>query len=414
MYKQKIMRKYIVLLAIGIAIALAFTILPGIMRKSSQASAEIEPIEEADEVAEVFNTYKEQNIKLIDYSKNFFVHILNGVMPAAKVSYEKSTGGKLPDFFTSALSSLADGANLDLANPRTYFKFVYTAFSQYDPPEDTVAIDDKATLPDITDFENAPEGAIYFKEDQEYILEQQEQSPINNEGGGIVTEAPSEAVDDPEKLAFEKKAPEVFIYHSHTSESYMPISTGNFHTMDDKYNVLSVGRIMTQVLEKQYKYKVLHDKTYHDTVSYAYSYANSLISLKENINKHKSLKVFLDVHRDGFSSSLKQEQIDERKKGYTVKVDKKDAARVMLVIGKQNPNYEELEKFAVYIKKKMDKLYPGLFLRIDKKDAKYNQYVSDYSMLIEIGCSYNTIEEANYTAELMGIVMGEVLKDLGK
>jgi hypothetical protein len=35
-------------------------------------------------------------------------------------------------------------------------------------------------------------------------------------------------------------------------------------------------------------------------------------------------------------------------------------------------------------------------------------------MLVEVGCSYNTIEEANYTAQLVGNVIGDVIKDLEK
>ena len=85
----------------------------------------------------------------------------------------------------------------------------------------------------------------------------------------------------------------------------------------------------------------------------------------------------------------------------------------MLVIGDGNPNYKELEKFVAYIKKKMDKLYPGLYIKTDKKTrGKYNQYFSNYSTLIEIGCMLNTVDEAAYSAELMANVIGEVLKDL--
>lgn len=60
----------------------------------------------------------------------------------------------------------------------------------------------------------------------------------------------------------------------------------------------------------------------------------------------------------------------------------------------------------------MDKLYPGLYLKTERANSKYNQYFSNYSMLIEIGCMLNTAEEANYSAELMGNVMGEVLMEL--
>jgi stage II sporulation protein P len=61
----------------------------------------------------------------------------------------------------------------------------------------------------------------------------------------------------------------------------------------------------------------------------------------------------------------------------------------------------------------MDKLYPGLLMKIDVKSrGKYNQYFSNHSMLVEIGCMLNTTKEARYSAELFGNVLGEVIKDL--
>jgi stage II sporulation protein P len=124
------------------------------------------------------------------------------------------------------------------------------------------------------------------------------------------------------------------------------------------------------------------------------------------------LKVILDLHRDAFEVRTEAEKA-AKKAEYTTTINNKNAARIMLVIAKGNPNYAELEKFAVYLKKKMDKLYPGLYLKIDVKGrGKYNQYFSNHSMLVEIGCMLNTIEEAKYSAQLFGRVLGEVIKDL--
>ena len=40
----------------------------------------------------------------------------------------------------------------------------------------------------------------------------------------------------------------------------------------------------------------------------------------------------------------------------------------------------------------------------------YNEYLCNGSLLIEVGTDANTIEEAEYTAELLGNVLYEVLK----
>jgi hypothetical protein len=63
--------------------------------------------------------------------------------------------------------------------------------------------------------------------------------------------------------------------------------------------------------------------------------------------------------------------------------------------------------------KRQDKLYPGLFFKIDVKSrGKYNLYFSNHSMLVEVGCMLNTTDEAQFSAELFSRVLGEVINDL--
>ncbi len=370
------------------------------------------------DTAEVFNYDIEKRIKLEEYSWNFYIQLLNTVLTSAKTSYEIDYGCPMPGFFASTASRLTDGLHTDMSNPITYLNFAFTAFSQYDSKdlkqaglsggEESVSYTD-----DITDFEDAPEGALYFSEEDEYEAEGAAtavQSPASTpaQTPGII----ESAVGAPGKIALDKKTPQILVYHTHSTESYMPNTAGNYHSLSEKYNVVLVGNEFAKVMQDRYKYKVLHDTTKHDKESYAYSYANSLETVKKNINKYKSLKVILDFHRDAFD--VKTEAAKKAKKAeYTATINNKNAARIMLVIAKGNPNYAELEKFAVYLKKKMDKLYPGLFMKIDiKSRGKYNQYFSNHSMLVEFGCMLNTTEEARYSAELFAKVMGEVLDEL--
>lgn len=371
------------------------------------------------EVVEVFNIDIEKRFKLEEYSRNFSIQMLNIVITGAKVSYESEYSCSMPGLIASAASDLTDGLHTDISNPITYLNFAFTAFSQYDA-EDFENIgassndsSGNTSNNNITDFEDAPEGAIYFSEEDEYSAEGL--APVEQPTANTVVQTSQIAestIGLPSKVALDKKSPQILVYHTHSTESYMPNTAGNYHSLSEKYNVLLVGNEFTKVLQDKYKYKVIHDTTKHDIESYAYSYANSLETVKTNINKYKSLKIILDLHRDAFD--VKNEAAKKTKKAeYTATINKKNAARIMLVIAKGNPNYAELEKFAVYIKKKMDKLYPGLFMKIDVKSrGKYNQYFSNYSMLVEFGCMLNTTEEARYSAELFAKVMGEVLNDL--
>ncbi|HOE56557.1 MAG TPA: stage II sporulation protein P [Bacillota bacterium] len=367
---------------------------------------------------EVFNYDIKKKLELKRYSDNFYIQILNTVITGAKVSYEKDYGSPMPGLLASAVSSITDGLHTDISNPLTYLNIAFTAFSQYDPSVLTyegLNIGGSVNTPHITDFENAPEGAIYFSEEDEYKSEEliPGQQPMASDTAQA-SQTIRETIGIPGKIALDKKSPQILIYHSHSTESYMPNTAGNYHTLEEKYNVISVGNILTKEIQDKYKYKVLHDKTQHDKVSYAYSYSNSLITIKNSINKYKSIKVILDLHRDAFDADkyTYAEKI-AKKAEYTASINGKNAARIMLVIAQGNPNYDELEKFAVYIKRKMDILYPGLFLKIDVKSrGKYNQYFSNHSVLVEVGCMLNTIEEAKYSAELFSRVLGEVINDL--
>lgn len=371
------------------------------------------------DAVEVFNYDIEKRLKLVEYSNNLTIQLLNTVITSAKVSYERDYGCPMPGLLASTTSSMTDGLHTDLSNPITYLNMAFTAFSQYDPATLAYAGNSSSeptsntAPPNVTNFEDAPEGAIYFSEEDEYNAEglmpgQQPLTPAGTQASQIV----EETVGLPGKIELAKKSPQVLIYHSHAMESYMPSTEGNYHTLNEKYNVVGVGNALVKVLQDKYKLNVVHDKTYHDKQSYAYSYANSLVTVKNNLSRYTSLKVILDLHRDAFDVKTEAEK-KAKKAEYTATINKKSAARIMLVIAKGNPNYAELEKFAVYLKKKMDKLYPGLFMKIDVKSrGKYNQYFSNHSMLVEIGSMLNTTEEARYSAELFGKVLGEVIKDL--
>lgn len=353
---------------------------------------------------EVFDyTQDTNNIEKYSSSGSLYLNIINNTIPLAKTCYESRYGQKLPSFASTISGKLFNGMNFDINNPKTYFSFVFTAFSQYDPNNTQVAwSNDGKEFPNITNFEEAPEGAIYFSEEDEYMSSSADNSETTEDYGNL---------GDPARLEIEKKEVSILLLHTHSMESYSPFSVNNYHSLNDKENVILVGNIMTNVLESKYKYNVLHDTTRHDKVSYGDSYINSLNTIKSQLSKNKSIEVILDVHRDAFA--IKNETDAKNKKAeYTAKINGKNAARIMFVIGQNNPNYTELKKFAVYVEKKMDKLYPGLFFKVVTKQGKYNQYFKDHSMLIEVGCTQNTDAEAKYSAELMGNVLGEVLKEL--
>ena len=73
------------------------------------------------------------------------------------------------------------------------------------------------------------------------------------------------------------------------------------------------------------------------------------------------------------------------------------------------PDYWENLRFAAALASKIEELYPGLTRPILFDYRKYNMDLSPGLLLIEIGATGNTLLEAQYSAELLGNALAELL-----
>ena len=213
--------------------------------------------------------------------------------------------------------------------------------------------------------------------------------------------------------------PEVLIYHTHATEAYVEGDTGYFtkdhqaRTTDTSKNVVRVGEEIAKVLE-QNGIGVLHDKTLHDSPSYDAGYDNSEAAMKKYMEEYPTLKVFLDIHRD----AITKENGDKMKP--TVTIGGKKAAQLMIAAGCQDngvtgfPNWMQNMRFALRLQQSLETKYPGLTRPIYFVSKKYNEYLANGSLLIEMGSEGNTLEEAIYTGELLANALADVLRDLKK
>lgn len=217
-------------------------------------------------------------------------------------------------------------------------------------------------------------------------------------------------VEPPKTVALDHEKPYILLYHTHGTEAYLPITTGRFHTEKREYNVITIGEIIGRSLEEK-GHKLKHIDIYHDIPSYNQSYIRSLATIKEELNKNESIKVIFDIHRDGIegeSASTTKAQESAR-----ISINDKSVATFSLVIGPDNPNKEQLIKFANYIRHISEGMYPGLCKGIIMKPSgKFNQYVSDYYALIEVGSNLNTIEEAKESAKYIGEILHKVIESI--
>lgn len=230
----------------------------------------------------------------------------------------------------------------------------------------------------------------------------------NNDASEVVKiDIPPEINLKPVKLNKEKS--NVLIYHTHGTEAYLPITEGNFRTTKKEYNVVSIGEIISNGL-KEKDNNVIHVDKYHDIASYNESYAQSLKTAKDVLSKEKDIKIIFDIHRDAVGEKESEESANKR---FKTVIDGKEVARISLVIGPKNDNLEELKNFAFYIKYVSDQMYPGLLREIILKPyGRFNQYLSDYYALVEIGSNANTIDEAKETAKLVSNILDVVIKGI--
>ena len=208
-----------------------------------------------------------------------------------------------------------------------------------------------------------------------------------------------------------KKSDPILLYCSHTSETYKNSEnfrfeyTGNYRTNDASYNMLSVASIMANTL-KDRAFTTVFDTTPHDYTSYDNAYKNSLKTINTNLDKYSRFGVIIDVHRDAAA---------DLSFGPTTIVNGKSTAKLMLVVGVgydslPNEHWEENLALALKIAKLGEEMYPGLFRHILVRDARYNQHISPGSLLVEVGATGNTLEEAYYGARCFANILTKVYK----
>ncbi len=213
-----------------------------------------------------------------------------------------------------------------------------------------------------------------------------------------------------QKLSFKiekNNEPQVLIVHTHTTETFLPTDAKTYgvnhssRTTDNTKNMAAIGEIVAKKLNDA-GIKTLHDKTQHDYPQYNGSYSRSAETINKYLKKYKSIKIVLDLHRDSVTVS------GSDKAKLVTKINGKKAAQVMLVMGSQSgsiknhPNWQENLKLALRLQQTMETKYPTLARPLSLASSRYNQSLSKGAMLIEFGTDMNSLDEAKYSAELVG------------
>lgn len=224
-----------------------------------------------------------------------------------------------------------------------------------------------------------------------------------------------ESLNSPLTFEVQKNSdsPQVLIYHTHTSESYMDEDVDYFYesyysrTQNTDFSVVSVGNVLAEKLNEK-GIKTIHDTTVHDS-TYNGSYDRSAQTIESNMNDYKDIKVVLDIHRDAIGT-------DECKVKPVFTYNGKKGAQIMILSGCDYygemgfESWQNNLKFAMKLQNTAETMYPGMTRPLSFDYFAYNEYVCDGSLLIEVGAEANSIEQSEYTAELLANVIYEVLK----
>ena len=190
--------------------------------------------------------------------------------------------------------------------------------------------------------------------------------------------------------------PQILVYHTHSQEAYIDSRPNK-----EEDTVVGVGSVLVNILREKHGYNVIHDKTTYDVANgyedrnKAYNYAK--VGLENMLEKHPSIEVIIDLHRDDGAPR-------------TVVIDGKETAKIMLFNGlsrdqngplpnHDNPFVQDNLAFGFQLQLESFDLYPGFFMKNYLKCYRYNLHMRPKSLLIELGTVNNTLESAKNAME---------------
>ncbi|MDP4083685.1 MAG: stage II sporulation protein P [Bacillota bacterium] len=285
--------------------------------------------------------------------------------------------------------------NIKINDMRTFFERELPGFSEFNTKIQVAGVGtDITSLP----IESAPPMETLLTE------RQVSKDALNghNSNNNQPTPKPAETTNG-------KKV--VYIYHSHSWESYLPLlqqvqSPNDATSSNNTVNIVGVGDQLAMDLESK------GIGTEHSTVNAAeklhargwnannaYQYSRGIV--QEAMASNHDLKFFFDIHRDS-----------SRRDKTTVSINNKSYARLDFIVGEGNPNFKQNLELAKELHAAVEKKYPGLSRGVFSKDQSmgngvYNQDLSPRDILIEVGGVDNNLEELDNAVEAFANVFSE-------
>ena len=213
-------------------------------------------------------------------------------------------------------------------------------------------------------------------------------------------------------VAGETDGPLVLILHTHACESYTQYEGAypedeETRTEDTAKNVVAVGAQICRTLS-DFGVSAVHCTRLHDSESFINAYGNSAASVKEYLREFPTIRFVIDVHRDAVI----------RDDGESIKpiadISGEKYAQLMFVVGTNrmghnHPMWEDNLSLALTLQESIDSTYPSLCRSINLRNVPFNQQLSSGYLLLEVGTSANTLDEALRSARAFGENLARVI-----
>jgi len=275
-------------------------------------------------------------------------------------------------------------------------QLVYESAAPALPEKPTAEADDVRSLTiDGASGEYQGGGDVYVRNDTDYAID-----------------IPA-LLASPDKVRLSGDRVQVLIMHTHGTEAYAMTDDSRYmpsdadRTTDSRFNVLRVGQEICDILNAR-GIKTIHSETLNDSPAYAGSYSRALEDISKYIKDNPSIKLVLDVHRDAMvtSSGVKYKAVAD--------IGGEQAAQMMLVCGTDagglvHDGWRDNLCFQLKLQQRINGAYPELMRPLNLRAARFNQHVTPGSMLLEVGTSGNTLEEALRSARLFADVLADML-----
>ncbi|MBE6576743.1 MAG: hypothetical protein E7653_01225 [Ruminococcaceae bacterium] len=212
--------------------------------------------------------------------------------------------------------------------------------------------------------------------------------------------------------------PLVLIVHTHGTEAYSengalyyPSDESNYARSEDtRKNVVAIGKTVAEILNSK-GIPTAHCTVMHDALQYKDSYARAEETIRKYLEEYPSIKLVIDIHRDSIVRSNGEliRPVAEYKG--------EAAAQLMCVVGsdwggQECANWENNLSLALKLREKLNQECDNICRPTNLKPSTYNQEISKFSLLIEVGSSGNSLSEAQRSAALLGEKLCELMKEI--